>query len=356
MQKRIQNLDLLRAFLAICVILYHIPTISKTVGLPSFSKLPIFHRGHEAVLVFFTLSGYLIIGLLYDEKKSFNKINIKNFYLRRILRLYPVYYFVLFFGFFYYHFLLPMLGIPFEINYNIIEGIAWNIGFLPNVFRTLYEPGGILIILWSIGIEEQFYLVIAPILHFLSIKKYFKYLLGVTLIYFLIYHINDFSFFREFFLLYFFMLAGGTLAIANKMGIKLYFKSLFLRILIYLTFILYFFTDWFQFEILIIQHAFQLLLFSFLILNLANDKRLTTTSYIFNYLGKISYGIYMYHMIVINFILFLFLKIQDKLFISEWIIILLINIISILVTVLVSHLSYKHYESYFLRLKNRFRT
>lgn len=43
-----------------------------------------FNRGTEAVQVFFTLSGYLIIGLLYDEKKKFGSINVKNFYVRRM--------------------------------------------------------------------------------------------------------------------------------------------------------------------------------------------------------------------------------------------------------------------------------
>ena len=177
MKNRIQNLDPLRGFLALCVVIYHIPGVSNSVGLPNFSDLPIFQRGHTAVSVFFSLSGYLIIGLLYDEKKRFGFISIKNFYIRRVLRLYPVYYIVLFFGFFYYHYLLPKFNIPFEINYNLMEGIAWNVGFLPNVFKGLYDPGGILLVLWSIGIEEQFYLFIAPLLSLLAINKYFKYLL-----------------------------------------------------------------------------------------------------------------------------------------------------------------------------------
>jgi peptidoglycan/LPS O-acetylase OafA/YrhL len=72
LNKRIQNLDPLRGFLALCVVINHIPGLSNGVGLPNFTGLPILHRGHTSVLVFFSLSGYHIIGLLDDEKKSEN--------------------------------------------------------------------------------------------------------------------------------------------------------------------------------------------------------------------------------------------------------------------------------------------
>ncbi len=66
--KKLPNLDVLRAFLAFLVVLSHVPRISKTLGLPEYHNLPIFHKGYNAVWVFFALSGYLIINLLYKEK------------------------------------------------------------------------------------------------------------------------------------------------------------------------------------------------------------------------------------------------------------------------------------------------
>lgn len=93
---RIKYFDPLRAFLALSVVIYHIPQISETVGIPFFNNLALFHRGSEAVLVFFALSGYLIIGQLFKEKSTRGTINIKDFYVRRMLRLYPVYYLVVF--------------------------------------------------------------------------------------------------------------------------------------------------------------------------------------------------------------------------------------------------------------------
>lgn len=355
MKERIKNLDPLRGFLALCVVLYHIPQLSKSALLPYFDGAAFLNKGPQAVSVFFCLSGFLIVGLLFDEKKKFGKINILNFYLRRILRLYPVYYLVLCIGFFYYHFVLQMFGVAYELNYSLTQGLVLSILFLPNVFNALYEPGAILQILWSIGIEEQFYLFIAPLASLLPLKKYGKYLLVFTLAYFVLFHLHSFFFLKKYYLLYFFMSSGGLLAILSRKGFTLYFQSFFLRVLIYLLFSTYFLTNWMVFENDFIQHTVDIILFNTLIINLSNEQRFHITSKILNYLGNISYGIYMYHMIVANFILFLFLKIQDYSVMSNMLAVILINVVIISITILVSHFSYKYYESYFLMLKSKYR-
>lgn len=355
MKKRIKNIDPLRGFLALCVVIAHIPLISNTVGLPNFSDSPIFHRGANAVHVFFALSGYLIIGLIYDEKDTYGSINIKNFYIRRILRLYPVYYFVLFFGFFFYHYLLPALGIQYDTNYSLAVGMAWCIGFFPNIFKSLYSPGAILDVLWSIGIEEQFYLMVAPVLSLLPIKKYFKYLLIFTAVYFVLFHTPLFSFLKSFRFFYFFMSAGGLIAIMERSKLRMHFNSVYLRLCVYVAFILYFTTNLFFFQNDLLRNGVEVVLFNLLIVNLANDNWLQIKSRLLNYIGQISYGIYMYHMIVVNFVLFVFLRVKDKLLLEDWQIIVLINISCIILTILLSHLSYKYFESYFLGLKEKFR-
>lgn len=355
MNSYVKNFEPLRGFLALCVVIYHIPGISNTVGLPYFGELPIFQRGPEAVAVFFCLSGFLIIGVLFEEKKKFGKISIKKFYIRRILRLYPVYYLVLIFGFTYYHFLLPLFKVSFEINYPLFEGIALNIFFLPNVFKSLYEPGAILEILWSIGIEEQFYLLIAPIVSITPLKRLHHYLFFFTLIYFTIFHTQFFTFLGKFYMVYFFISAGGFLSIMTKMGLTVHFKSFSLRLVVYLLFLLFFLTDLLKFQNEIVKHGTMMLLFSAFIVNLANENRFETRNNLLIYLGKISYGVYMYHMIIINLVLFIFLKIPWLNNLHNAVIILLINILSILGSVLVSHISFKYYESYFLGIKNKFR-
>jgi peptidoglycan/LPS O-acetylase OafA/YrhL len=357
MSKKLPNLEVLRGFLALCVVIFHIPSISKTVELPNFSGLPILHRGHEAVYAFFTLSGFLIVNLLYQEKKNSGTINIKNFFLRRILRIYPVYYVVLIIGFLYYHYLLPKFGIPYEINYKLAEGIALAVGFMPNVFRALHQPGSILLILWSIGIEEQFYILIAFATLIIPVKRYVKTLLIFTIIYFILYFLPEFDLFRRFYMYFFYMSFGGAIAILNsenKINF-LVFKKLPLKILIYSAFILHFFTNYLQFENQAIRHFLSMILFGIFILNISSETIFIVKNRFINHLGKVSYGIYMYHMIVINFVLFLFLKFEIASYLSNWQTIILINLICIIGTILVSHFSYEYFEIPFLRLKNRFR-
>lgn len=336
--------------------LCHIPLISETLGIPSFSEGTLFRRGVEMVMVFFVLSGFLIIGLLYDEKAKRGKIHIRNFYMRRILRLYPVYYLVLTFGFVFYHFLLPAVKIPFEINYNLAEGILWCVGFFPNVFRVLYDPGGILNILWSIGIEEQFYLVVAPLLYFLPIKSYLKIFALFTIGYLILFHLESFSFLKKYDFFYFFLTSGGVMAIAHRKGIRLYFHSSTLRWIVYAIFILYFTTDLFNFlTIKTYESIFQMILFNLTIINLINHRNFEIKNPFLNYLGRISYGIYMYHLIVVNFVLFLVLKTKVVTYFPDWLTILLINISCFIGTVFVAHISYKYFESYFLRKKKNYR-
>ncbi|WP_157514720.1 acyltransferase [Mangrovimonas sp. TPBH4] len=352
--KRIQNLDPLRGFLALMVVFNHIAMLSRSADLPNLSQFAICNRGPEAVFVFFSLSGYLIIGLLFEEKKKLGTINIKSFYIRRILRLYPVYYLVLFMGLFHYQIVLPALNIPFKINYNTAEALLLNVGLLPNVFKALYNPGSILSILWSIGIEEQFYLAVAPILYIIPLKKHFKYLLLFSIVYFLLYHTNMFSFLRQYYLLYFYMSTGGLLAILVKLGYRVHFSSWSLRIIMYIIFIVHFFSNLFQFSTIFWQNLFQLILFNLVIVNLANESKFNITNPFINHLGKISYGIYMYHMFAIHIIVFVFMKLHNEI-LPKWATILTINLFSLAGTLMVSHISYKYYELKFLRLKGIFR-
>ena len=213
--KKLPNLDALRFFLASLVIIYHIPSLSKNQGLPYFDASPILNKGVDAVYMFFVLSGFLIMRLIYIEKKN-NKFSIKNFYIRRILRILPLYYLIVIFGFLFYHYLLPLFNIPYENNYNFVSSVLLTVFFLPNISTFLYMPGGILDVLWSIGIEEQFYLMVAPLFYFVKTNKIFKVIVTITFGYFLIYHLQGFEFLRRFQFVYFFLFFGGIVSIFKK--------------------------------------------------------------------------------------------------------------------------------------------
>lgn len=209
---QIPNLTSLRFFLALLVMLFHIPEFCKNRGFPYFDDLAIFHRGTEAVWMFFSLSGFLIIKQLYVEKKHTNSINIKAFYRRRILRIFPLYYLIVAFGFMYYRFILPWFGFEFENQYDLLTGFLLTLSFFANIFST-YSPGGILEILWSIAIEEQFYLLIAPLCMFLNPKKIIWFLGLFSGLYFILYFSSYFSNLRTYNMLFFFFSFGGICAI-----------------------------------------------------------------------------------------------------------------------------------------------
>lgn len=349
------NLNPLRFLLALIVMIFHIPQFFMNRGLPYFDDLPIFHKGTEAVYVFFVLSGFLIIRLLYRERHYKGKIDIKNFYMRRILRIYPLYFLIMIVGFLYYNVILSYMGIPYENDYNITNAILLYTFFLPNVASSLYSPGGAIEILWSIGIEEQFYLLIAPTLAFLKKRFFILFFFIFTIGYFMLFSSDIFPFLRKFDFLYFYFSAGGFLAILHeksKIGDRLHH---YFKILVLIIFALYFCTNSLQGINLNLYHFISMILFSFVILTLSYKPVINVRNSFVNYLGKISYGIYMYHALVMQLIGFVMLKMVNKVQMHNTVIILLSYALVFGFTVLISHFSYVYFEKPFLKLKNKFR-
>jgi peptidoglycan/LPS O-acetylase OafA/YrhL len=157
------GLNALRAIAAAFVVLGHIPMNQGAAGLPAPAWGAFFYRGQPAVLFFFTLSGFLITHLLLREAERTGEISIRRFYIRRMLRIWPLYFLVVALGLLVYKLLLPALGIPHEAAYSWSLALALYTLFLPNLMNALFNVGGILNPLWSIGIEEQFYLFWAPL-------------------------------------------------------------------------------------------------------------------------------------------------------------------------------------------------
>ena len=126
-------------------------------------------NGFLGVTFFFVLSGFLISTNLLHYKKSIYKgqltipESLKIFYFRRTLRIFPLYFFVL---------ILIYFG-----SKNVFEGkAAWYFLYVPNflVYKEQHWPG-MLSHFWSLGVEEQFYLL-WPLLIFWFPWKWFKYL------------------------------------------------------------------------------------------------------------------------------------------------------------------------------------
>jgi peptidoglycan/LPS O-acetylase OafA/YrhL len=228
--------------------------------------------------------------------------------------------------------------------------------FIPNVFAS-YGPGGILEALWSIGVEEQFYLAIAPLIFLLNKNSILKILTIIFLIYIIIYHLSYFEFLSKYSFVYFFMLSGGIISILEeKKKLDFIKRNKIISIIIVLATFLFFVTNLFLFENTFIYNLFICVLFSLFIYTISyGNFNIKIKNKTINYLGKISYGMYMYHIIVLNFTVFMFKEIQKLNFLSDFSMILLINILTISLTLIISHFSFKYFEGYFLNLKEKYK-
>ncbi len=156
---RIPQLDAVRG-IAILVVIFH----NYSSQLHSLALQSLFKNGWMGVDLFFVLSGFLITGILLDAKGSAGYF--KDFYARRCLRIWPLYYSVLIFMFVVLPFLRPSAG-----SMVFARSSPWWAYplFLQNfLVHHSSKAAGPLGVTWSVAIEEQFYLVWAVIVRFCS--------------------------------------------------------------------------------------------------------------------------------------------------------------------------------------------
>ncbi len=117
--------------------------------------------GAYGVSFFFVLSGFLITYLILTEIDARGKLDVPGFYLRRFARIWPLYFVVVAFGFVVY----PAVKTRLHLDAPIANDWRWFALFLGNfdvirVLKTTPELNvGLIGIMWSVCIEEQFYLI-----------------------------------------------------------------------------------------------------------------------------------------------------------------------------------------------------
>lgn len=171
-------LDVLRAISIIFVVFAH--TRATDTFLNSFGFL-----GSYGVLLFFSISGFLLTFLALKEHTENGIFNIKNFYIRRALRIWPMY--------FLYLLLATFVSILFN-DKDILIKFTLALVFLGNLLNTLHayldvpSAGQLFNHLWSLSVEEQFYILFPFIISFITFKKNInlKYLGSILLIIFMI--------------------------------------------------------------------------------------------------------------------------------------------------------------------------
>ena len=163
MREKIPQLDALRG-IAILLVIAHNATLHY--GTTSYLH-PLFDRGWMGVDLFFVLSGFLISGILLDTKETPNYF--KNFYARRVLRIWPLYYCLLALMFV----VLPRVSAAQGVTIFAKSSPWWAYPlFMQNFLLPLStDAAGPLGVTWSLAIEEQFYLVWPIIVRFLSRRQ-----------------------------------------------------------------------------------------------------------------------------------------------------------------------------------------
>jgi peptidoglycan/LPS O-acetylase OafA/YrhL len=156
---RIPALDGLRGLAILLVILFHHTLMRQQTPFDAV-YVNVMRLGWAGVDLFFVLSGFLITGLLHDSKDSRHYLG--NFYARRALRIVPLYIVFVFFTLHVSPWLWPDTPLA-QMGRDAMAGRsqAWYWLFLPNILFALDGNFGHpnLAVTWSLGIEEQFYLV-----------------------------------------------------------------------------------------------------------------------------------------------------------------------------------------------------
>lgn len=276
--------------------------------------------GHLGVVMFFVLSGFLITRILFENADSCRAnhsspiVKMVRFIYRRSLRIFPIY------------FLLLAVGGIFSLS-NFSEIAGWLVSYTPNFYIILHNRWmGVWDHLWSLAVEEQYYLLFPYFIFFISAAKYPRLLIWMLLIgigsrlgfyllashevkesFWMISYVNPLAAIDSFGL-------GGILAYLyhykNVQFVKLVSRSYFLPIsgmafvgILYLSHVSINAHD--NIWAIVFERFFAGLFSFFLIAQAIGSKswmlgRFLTFSWV-SYIGQISYGIYLYHNVVYNY-------------------------------------------------------
>ncbi|AEA42720.1 acyltransferase family protein [Fluviicola taffensis] len=362
-----KNLDGLRTICFLMVFFFHSFTSQNLTVLNSQTyytvKVGLFSNGNLGVNFFFVLSGFLITYLLIVEKQDTKKINVIHFWIRRVLRIWPLYFFCVFFGFFLFPIIKSHFGQTSQETAHLINYVTFTSNF---DFITNGRPdASILGVLWSVSIEEQFYLIWPLLLSLLPVKHYWI-LFSTLILASLGYRITHNNYYH---------IEFHTLSCMNDLVIgsfvawliirykalqnRIISSSLVTQVLPYFAFAVHFFVRdeilaWNN-NLIPYERIFTSILMSWIILdqaiNINGIFRLSRFKLLIKS-GKYTYGMYCLHflaiLITITFTKSLFH--QD----TFWTVLVIEPIISLLLTYFISIISYNYFEKYFLKLKHQF--
>lgn len=371
------HLDALRFFAFFAVFVNH---VFNSMGYYTTDRTTKFiiknflSTGSLGVSFFFVLSGFLITYLLLEEKEWKGSIDIKKFYLRRILRIWPLYFLIVGLALLALPLLIDYIPANFPVRFAMDKLNPWlYIGFAGNFDYLFNGISNVVIgVLWSVSIEEQFYLFWPLIIAFIPKKRLLP-------VFFLVITVSV--------LFRFYFSNGGNIKIINYHSfscmsdlavgaVAAYFVTskqfverlrtlprYLIETVYFIGFALLPFRDYiWKFGVHYVHVAAVLpvlvaFFFAFIILEqcyaehsffkAGNLKRISK-------MGTYTYGMYCYHMTVFFIVLLVFslfdIQVSDisplQLFFTA--------LLCLLLTIGLSRLSYTYFESKFLNLKKKF--
>lgn len=298
--KHIIQLDGLRFFAVLLVMIAHWLQWQWTN--PVLTKIPFVH----GVTLFFVLSGFLITRILlqnrdkYDERKQSKGQLVKRFYIRRFFRIFPIYY-------------LLIVGLLLFNYKNTSEIFPWLVTYTSNIYQSIHNVYvGDFNHFWSLAVEEQFYLFWPFVILFLKPSRTLL-IIVITIVVSLVTKSYLYVYVGKWMATSYFTfsclhaLGLGALLAYFKLYKPKVEKRLSKPIWLYVTLVLYLIS-------LVVQNSFNLgwykeifedfffaVLAFFIILRASENRFKGVAKFMLEnrfvtYSGKISYGLYVYHL------------------------------------------------------------
>lgn len=268
--------------------------------------------GH-GVILFFVISGFLITGILLQQKdqvieqRTTTGKALKTFYIRRFFRIFPIYYLLIFYLFY--------------INYPETKKIfIWLVTYTTNIYQSITnETVGNFGHFWSLAVEEQFYIIWPVLLFLIPARHLIKFFIATMALSFISrficvqYYPEKWMMASYFTPNLFLPLVLGALIAYYKKEKTVWFYNFFKPLYAFIALALYGLAFYYfahvkqsaLFKTLLDEYLFALVS-TFFVATAAIDGFSSVTKFILenkfvNYIGRISYGVYVYHLFIINF-------------------------------------------------------
>ncbi len=359
----LKGLNSLRFLAAAFVIISHGQQSISKLGFEKCADWTLFNRGGDAVEFFYVLSGFLITYLLRGELGRTGTISIRSFYMRRVFRIWPLYFLIVAIGFGFLGVVYPRITGQSFFDFPIWKGMVLFFCFLPNLATSMYSMG-LLFPLRTIGVEEQFYLFWATVVK--KFRRKLQYLIGSFIVisyawYWLVSSgklpfsdtILAFLSTQKFYA----MATGAAFGLIQFKYAEQYKRSFLssrpVQWLVIAIIVFHYFIGYAPAEGVLL-HFCMCGFYGLLIINcnLLDRPVVDLERRALVFLGNISYGLYMTHMLVDYTLRFTLMRMHVERFSHPFLIMPIYHITLMAGAIALASLSYKHYENFFLRLNS----